>query len=58
MFVSLKVSPACTIHEFQGLAAGPVDKGKLESSINIFALCGPDEKCHEGTSLGWLCTVV
>ena len=46
---------ARTIHKFQGLSAGPVDKGKHENMFKCI-VCDPDTKATEATQLGLLYT--
>ena len=57
-FVPLEVAYARTIHKFQGLSAGPVDKDKVPNLYQCI-ICDPDEKKFEGTgALGLLYTAV
>ena len=56
-FIPLEVAYARTIHKFQGLTAGPVDKGKIPNMYQCI-ICDPDEKKYEGTSLGLLYTAL
>lgn len=56
-FVPLEVSCTRTFHKFQGLTAGPVDKGKIEIFCQCI-VCDPDEKRFEGTSAGLFHTAV
>lgn len=48
---------ARTIHKFQGLSAGPVDKGKIPNPFR-YIICDPDEKKYEANALGLLYTAV
>ena len=56
-FVPLQVAYARTIHTFQGLSAGPVDKGRKPNDYECI-VCDPDEKKWEGQNLGLLYTAV
>lgn len=56
-FIPLELAYARTIHKFQGLTAGPVDKGKIPNPYECI-ICDPDEKKFEGTSLGLLYTAL
>ena len=57
LFLPLAVSYARTIHKFQGLTAGPVDKGKIPNMFDLLVV-DPDEKQCEGSALGLLYTAV
>ncbi len=57
MFVPLTLAYARTIHKFQGMSAGPVDKGKIKNMYDVI-VCDPDEKSFEGSALGLLYTAV
>lgn len=48
---------ARTIHKFQGLTAGPVDKGKIPNIYECI-ICDPDKKSFEGSALGLLYTAL
>lgn len=48
---------ARTIHKFQGLSAGPVDKGKIPNMYECI-VCDPDKRHVEGSALGLLYTAV
>ena len=56
-FVPLELAYARTIHKFQGLTAGPVDKGRIPNIYECI-ICDPDEKKYEGSSLGLLYTAL
>lgn len=53
----LELSFARTIHKFQGLQAGPVDKGKPPNAFETI-VCDPDGKKAEGKATGLLYTAV
>ena len=55
--VPLDLCHARTMHKFQGLSAGPVDKGKIPNP-HMCITCDPDKKDYEKTALGLFCTAV
>jgi hypothetical protein len=54
-FIPLQLAYARTIHKFQGLSAGPVDKGKIKNPYECI-VCDPDKKQYEGACPGLLYT--
>ena len=56
-FCPLTLAYARTIHKFQGLSAGPVDKGKIPNMYDCI-VCDPDKNEIEGRALGLLYTAV
>lgn len=56
-FFPLDLAFARTIHRFQGLSAGPVDKGKIPNMYECI-LCDPDVKSAEGKCTGLFYTGV
>ena len=57
-FVPLEVSFARTIHTFQGLQAGPTEKGKPKKHMYEHIVCDPDKSKYEATNTGLLYTAV
>jgi hypothetical protein len=53
----LNLAYAKTIHRFQGLTAGPVDKGKIPNMYQCI-ICNPDDKHFEASALGLLYTAL
>lgn len=56
-YVPLDLAFARTIHRFQGLSAGPVDKGKIENMYECI-ICDPDVKASEVRATGLLYTAL
>ena len=56
-FVPLTLSWARTIHKFQGMSAGPVDKGKFPNMFNSI-ICDPGKREDERTALGLFYTAL
>ena len=54
-FLPLDLAFARTIHKFQGLSAGPVDKGKIPNMYDCI-ICDPDIQGAECRATGLLCT--
>ena len=57
IFVPLTLAYARTIHKFQGMSAGPVDKGKLPNPYSCI-ICDPDTKEAEALQTGLFYTAV
>lgn len=57
VYCPLTLAYARTIHKFQGLSAGPVDKGKIPNMYDCI-VCDPDKNQAEGRALGLLYTAV
>jgi hypothetical protein len=53
----LNLAYARTIHKFQGLTAGPVDKGKIPNMYECI-ICDPDKKQFEASALGLFYTAL
>ena len=56
-YVPLTLAYARTIHKFQGLSAGPVDKGKIPNMYKRI-ICDPDAGKYESTCTGLLYTAL
>ena len=56
-FVPLCLAYARTIHKFQGLTAGPVDKGKIKNMFDVI-ICDPDDGEYESSALGLFYTAI
>jgi hypothetical protein len=55
--VPLDLAFARTIHEFQGLSAGPVDPGKIPNMYDCI-ICDPDKKLSEVRATGLFYTAL
>lgn len=56
-YLPITLSYARTIHKFQGLSAGPVDKGKISNPYPRI-ICDPDEGKYEGSATGLFYTAL
>ena len=56
-FIPLTLAWARTIHKFQGMSAGPVDKGKFPNMFEVI-ICDPGKREDERSALGLFYTAL
>ena len=56
-YLPLTLAYGRTIHKFQGLQAGPVEKGKTPNTYQCI-ICDPDDKSYESSALGLFYTAI